>query len=125
MRTLLRMIALAIAMITPPVAGLAAFVKVSDTSISATMSQQDSTLHKDRCSWYCHNRNCPHEATLPPELTGDEGAFGMTISALVTSGRSTGLGYQGMNIIVFCVVWPLVTYFLYFIAVARAIWSIL
>jgi hypothetical protein len=30
-----------------------------------------------------------------------------------------------MNILVFCVIWPIVTYFFYTVAVARAIWNLL
>ena len=121
MRILLKSIILMAALAAPPVlcvAGFAAVVEIGSTSTS-------SKLDPERCSWYCHNRNCPHEARLPASLTSDAGAFGKTIDALVVSGRVTGLGYQGMNVLVFCVLWPLVTYFFYAIAACRAIWNLL
>lgn len=121
MRTLLRLSLLAVALSAPILIGSALFI----AGASSGPGQQDRSFHKDRCSWYCHDHDCPHGANLPVALTGDEGAFGETIRILSRTGRATGIGYQGMNILVFCVIWPVVTYFFYTIAVTRAIWNLL
>jgi hypothetical protein len=95
------------------------------TIIMNGSSRHDVDFNRERCSWYCHDHNCHHNARLPDRLTADDGAFGMTINALAEAGRSTGLGYQGMNVLVFCVIWPTITYFFYTIAVTRAVWNLL
>lgn len=125
MRTLLRLSLLAITLSAPVLIGAVAFVAGASNGTGDVVGHQDHSFRRDRCSWYCHDRGCHHTARLPAGLTSDEGAFGETIKALFLSGRKTGLGYQGMNILVFCVVWPIVTYFFYTVAVARAIWNLL
>jgi hypothetical protein len=117
MRILWRAILLAAALAAPPAlcaVGFAAVVEVGSTSAPSTRDPR-------RCSWYCHDHSCPHPARLPAALTSDGGAFGMTIEALAVAGRVTGLGYQGMNLLVFCVLWPAVTYALFVIGACRAI----
>lgn len=122
MRALLRLSLLAIALLAPIFVGSIAFMTGASGGIAG---RQDRDFRRDRCSWYCHDHDCLHDPRLPAGLTSDEGAFGKTIQILVHSGRKTGLGYQGMNILVFCVIWPIVTYFFYTVAVARAIWNLL
>ncbi len=125
MRVLLKLGLLSIALITPPVlcvGAVAAMVVSDDTSVA---SHRNDKFDPERCNWYCHNRDCYHDAELPSQLTGNDGAFGKTIELLAESGKATGLGYQGMNVLVFCVLWPIVTYFFYSIAVTRAIWRLL
>lgn len=121
MRILLKSILLVAALAAPPVLCVAGFAVVGAVGSTSTSTKLDP----EHCSWYCHNRDCPHEARLPAVLTSDDGAFGKTIEALAASGRATGIGYQGMNVLIFCVLWPIVTYFFYSVAAARAIWNLL
>lgn len=69
-----------------------------------------------QCTWACHNHGCDHEAVLPDWLTSDQGLYGQTIRWLRRAGRHVGGGNQGYaaaNLILFCVVWPLLMYALY------------
>lgn len=65
------------------------------------------------CTWHCHNHGCRHRPRLPSFLTGDRGAFGLTIATLGALGHRLsahpGRGYGLANLAVFCVGWPLVT----------------
>jgi hypothetical protein len=121
MRLLLKSMLLVAALAAPPVLCVSGFAVVVEVGSSSTSKKLDP----DRCSWYCHDHDCPHKARLPAGLTSDDGAFGKTIEALAVSGQATGIGYQGMNVLVFCVLWPIVTYFFYSVAAARAIWNLL
>lgn len=64
-----------------------------------------------RCSRACHDHGCPHPPSLPASLTSDEGLYGATIRQLRAAGRATGLGarrgYGLVNLLVFCLLWPL------------------
>ncbi len=72
-----------------------------------------------RCSWYCHNHNCPHHAVLPAVFSGDRGLYGKTISALHAAGQGTNEGYALANLALFCVAWPGAMWALWIIAVRQ------
>jgi hypothetical protein len=69
------------------------------------------------CNWDCHNHGCRHRPKLPALITGDRYVFGTTIRGLYTLGRlfsrNRFVGYGIANLVVFCVVWPLLMYWLW------------
>lgn len=115
--------ALSLALALPPLVGAGVFLSVARTPLRLDVAGPPSALDPSHCTWYCHNPGCPHTPLLPPFLSGDQGAFGLTVQALQVGGLVTGLGYQGFNILVYCVVWPGVTGLLYGIAVGRYLWK--
>ncbi len=125
MRTLVRLLLFGAALAAPPVLAGGAFVAVLAAAGSDPTARSDAAYDPTRCTWYCHDHDCRHDARLPEVLAGNDGAFGLTIAGLAAAGRATGIGYTGMNLLVFCVAWPLITYLLYAVAVGRAIWNLL
>jgi hypothetical protein len=78
----------------------------------------------DHCTWYCHNRGCPHRPALGAFLAGDGGLFGWTIGALHRAGDSIspgsrGAGYGIANLAVFCAIWPAGMYALWIVALRQ------
>jgi len=125
MRVLMKLGLLPIALVTPPVMAAGMFTAAVESETLGGSGHTSSKFDPDHCNWYCHNQDCRHKAKLPEVLVGNDGAFGKTIKVLSESGKATGIGYQGMNILVFCLIWPAVTYFFYMIAIIRAIWNLL
>lgn len=80
----------------------------------------------DRCTWSCHNHGCRHAPRLPGWLTADRGLFGIGIrslyraGALLLPGRPRE-GYGLANLLVFCVAWPGLMWWLYLVAVAQRV----
>lgn len=74
----------------------------------------------DHCTWECHNRGCRHRPALPEVLSGDRGAYGMTIRGLYSVGgtftRDRRRGYGAANLALLCVGWPLLMYALWVLA---------
>lgn len=78
----------------------------------------------ERCTWYCHNRGCPHRPALGAFLAGDAGLFGWTIRALRAAGDGVspgapGVGYGAVNVAVFCALWPAGMYALWIVALRQ------
>ncbi len=108
----------------PVVLLLAIFVYVVATpSFTLRTHLPVEALNPLRCTWFCHNHGCPHMAKLPAWLTSDAGLFGQTIKALYGLGASIsktrGIGYGLANLLVYCVLWPTVTYALWTVVVGQ------
>jgi hypothetical protein len=77
----------------------------------------------NHCTWACHNQGCKHAPKIPGTLTSDKGAFGGTIRALYGLGtylsKDRSQGYGAANLLVFCILWPGVTYGLWVCAVRQ------
>ncbi len=71
----------------------------------------------DRCTWDCHNHGCHHTPKLPAIITGDRSIFGATVRGLYLFGtlfsRNRFVGYGIANIVVFCLAWPALMYWLW------------
>jgi hypothetical protein len=65
------------------------------------------------CTWACHNHGCRHHPRLPTWLTSDVGLYGATIRGLGTLGGHTRIGYDLANLLIFCAIWPVSTYLLW------------
>ena len=76
----------------------------------------DKNYKKDICTRYCHDRVCDHTPALPESIASDEGFYGNVINSLFDIGGifSSVLditlfqGYTIANLLVFCVVVPVV-----------------
>jgi hypothetical protein len=122
LRFLFRLCIFIALMATPVVVGATVFLAVAATPYATGMTLPAQSPDRQRCNWACHNETCRHASVLPDVLAGDNGVYGRTIAALAYIGRATGIGYAGANIAVFCVVWPLVTGFIYAVAIGRHVW---
>jgi len=91
--------------------------------VDKVIRNQKPTPRKDKksCNWYCHNQGCRHKMkVVGPPLAGPLnanktkllGLYGKTIDALHGSGA-----YRLANIMVFCLLWPLLTGSLWFVVV--------
>lgn len=74
-------------------------------------------FERDRCTWDCHNRGCHHRPKLPALVSGDRYLFGATIRGLYALGRlfssNRFIGYGIANLVVFCLAWPALMYWLW------------
>lgn len=87
--------------------------------VNTTMGSPTEAYHPERCTRACHDRGAPHAPLLPESLAGEGGLVDRTVVGLHRLGASSGLGYGGVNLAVFVVVWPLSMLYLFAKAVAQ------
>jgi hypothetical protein len=82
-------------------------------STNGLMAPPATAYQLDRCTRYCHDKGCRHDASLPDAMAGRhggrQGLYGKTIEGLVAAGSRSSLGnkgYKAVNLLLFCVVWP-------------------
>jgi hypothetical protein len=105
-----------VALFAPGVLSLALMVGVvawGNGGVSKVLRPRKPVERKDthKCNWHCHNHGCRHGMrVVGPPIAGPlvkgqlKGLYGATIRGLKGTGRS-----RLANLVVFCVVWPLVT----------------
>jgi hypothetical protein len=70
---------------------------------------------KSTCNRYCHNKGCPHDPILPDYITSTDGYFGDIVRWLKLVGTeiesllsiSSG-GYLIANLLLFCILIPVI-----------------
>lgn len=75
-----------------------------------------------QCSRFCHDKGCLHGSLLPDFLAGNTGLFGNTIEflrkagfALEELGLPLGTGYGAANLIIFCLIPPVLHLIMFFL----------
>ena len=88
---------------------------IPGSGVALALTSEQSYSLKDGCTRYCHNSGCPHDALLPDFITSNAGYFGDIVGWLHAVGRQIdgvlgmhGAGYGIINLLLFCIMVPVV-----------------
>ena len=88
---------------------------IPGAGIALASTSEKTYALKEGCTRYCHNKGCPHDAVLPDFITSNSGYFGDVVRWLHAVGHQidgllgvSGAGYGIINLLLFCVMVPVV-----------------
>ena len=84
-------------------------IPVAGIIITIINNKVDKSYNKNICTSYSHDKVCKHDPVLPDNISSDTGFYGDVINSLFDIG----------NVLVFCVMVPIVHFSLAFLTLKR------
>ena len=102
-------------------------IPVAGIIITIINNKVDKSYNKNICTRYCHDKVCKHDPVLPDNISSDTGFYGDVINSLFDIGNvfsnyldiTLFQGYTIANLLVFCVMVPIVHFSLAFLTLKR------